>query len=67
MNPILERFFDRLKADLEFQRDTVRTWSEYVRRGLVPKELAQSHIDFATERIQLKLDLLKAGFGIAEL
>jgi hypothetical protein len=64
MNPILERFHDRLLADVQLIKDEIRTWREYVRRGLVTTEQAQSRIDFATERVQLKLDLLKAGFGL---
>jgi len=64
MNPILERFLDRLRADLEFYKDTRRTWTEYVKRGLVREEDARSHIGLANERIQLKLGLLRAGFGM---
>jgi hypothetical protein len=64
MNPILKRFHDRLLVDLKLLEDEVRTWRGYVSRGLVTIEQAQSRIDFAGERIQLKLDLLKAGFGL---
>jgi hypothetical protein len=64
MNAMIERHRDRVVWDLALFEDDVKTWNEFVAKGLVKPEHAQPQIQFATDRIASDRYLLNVIDGI---